>query len=434
MRRINFELMRKAPSGWSATVLMIEAFLRLHCKAHEMLDQLPKTIVGHERTRAQGLLLDTIRHGMTVERALQPLLRKPPKPRLRALLAVAGTELLLHPDPSTTPKIVHHAVDRARALVSKNELGFVNAVLRKLPESIARLRRSEALPLSSSHPDWLVEHWTRQFGPERTTALLAWNQKNATNYLRTAKSIVPAGLTPTRWDGFYALPAGPPSPAVLEALASGLAFIKDPATRHACEALDLTPGSTVLDLCAAPGGKTFEITQALQGQGQVIALDFGSDRLHRLKENVEKMRHPALRIEVLEMDLLELDAARLESRGLPLAFPKVLIDVPCSNTGVIQRRPDLRWRLHPADISASAEKQLSLIRAAAHRVALGGTLVYSTCSIEARENEEVVAAFLDTVEGRGFDLNSSRTFYPWETEHDGAGVHKLTRVREPAKL
>jgi 16S rRNA (cytosine967-C5)-methyltransferase len=178
----------------------------------------------------------------------------------------------------------------------------------------------------------------------------------------------------------------------------------------------------VLDLCAAPGGKSLLIVDAL-GRGRIVAMDLPTARIDRLKENLS--RSGGVGAALVQADLLDGGASALREHGLPTEYPAVLIDVPCSNTGVMRHRVDVKWRLEEADLGKHARQQGALLRAAAALVAPGGRLVYSTCSLDPAENAAVVEGFLDR--NRGFALLKSVVAVPWVDRHDGAAAFLLGR-------
>jgi 16S rRNA (cytosine967-C5)-methyltransferase len=176
--------------------------------------------------------------------------------------------------------------------------------------------------------------------------------------------------------------------------------------------LDPQPGETILDLCAAPGGKTTYIAQLMRNEGRVIAHDTSPDRLNYVKENCAR----------LGADCVEpVLPGALESR--PATFDRILVDAPCSNTGVMRRRVDLRWRVSPEEIERLQAQQLELLRFAAPLLKPNGTLVYSTCSLEPEENQKVVEQFL--WEFSKFKLDHERELVPFVDEVDGAFVARL---------
>lgn len=421
-----------------------------------------------ERARCQHLLYGAVRHLGRIDAALQAVISQPPRARLRAVLLLAGFELL---EAAAAPagegqeaRIVHHAVAQAKTLLSPPEVRLVNAVLRKLV-SVPGFHAATPAPAAGaaelarffSHPEWLVRRWLAQFGADATHRLLNWNQTPPPVYARWRSGVAPADgppgggalagaagagagfqpppfLQPTPWPGFHLVPAGC-WPQIERLLADGALYLQDPATMIAPELLDPEPGETVVDLCAAPGGKSLLLADLLEersraagpaaGAGTVVAVDLPDvRRIGRLKENLAKAR--ATGVVLVQADVLQLSPRLLKEHHLPAGFSAVLLDVPCSNTGVMRHRVDVKWRLRESDIAKHAGHQLALLAAAARLVAPGGRLVYSTCSLESEENEEVVEAFLRGAGGR-FVLEKTRHSRPWEDGCDGAGAFRLRR-------
>src|SRR5690606_2602894 len=147
----------------------------------------------------------------------------------------------------------------------------------------------------------------------------------------------------------------------------------------------------VLDLCSAPGGKTLQLAGRVGPEDVVVAVDLPGPRLERLRKNLS--RYPQIKVKAVGAAVTRLVPEDLVAQEAPAAYDAVLIDVPCSNTGVLRHRVDAKWRLKPSDLEALPRLQLALLRRAAACVRPGGRMVYSTCSLEAEENEDVIAAF-----------------------------------------
>ncbi len=368
--------------------------------------------------RQHWLVMEVFRQWLVIEALLAPHLQRPPRPQAINLLRLAVAELLAR-EAACHPRIVHHAGEVAHRLgLSRAEAGFVNAVLRAVLRAGWGPAESR---LEASHPDWLRRRWERQFGREAMRALLRWNQAVPQLTFRAAEP--PPYAEPTPWAGFYTIRKGA-MPAALADARGGRIYLQDPFTRVPVELLQIKPGETVLDLCAAPGGKSRQLAERLAGTGRLVAVDRPGPRLQRLRANLAHA--PAGRVEVVACAVAELEAA-LAPLGLqPGACDAVLIDVPCSNTGVMQKRPDVKLRLREADIPRLAAQQLALLEAAARWPRPGGCLVYSTCSLEQEENAGVIEAFL---RGRpDWRLQQARISLPWECGHDGGGAFLLTRA------
>jgi 16S rRNA (cytosine967-C5)-methyltransferase len=427
MRSTKFNLSKKPAGSWDAAALLAEAYFSGNTKADQVLGLLPPEFIGERRARCQSLFLGALRHGHFAKKAYAPLLRKKPRPLVEGILMVAAFEFLTE-HTERHPKIVHHAVEKSKRLVNRFEQGFLNAVLRKLP---AALDQAGKIPFASlSHPDWLCEWWSNAFGEASTLRLLEWNQRIPSNYLKVfdQRVEVPQTLAATEWPHFYRIPSSSNWKDDIEPLLNrGTAYIKDPSTRIAPELLAPKAGESVLDLCAAPGGKAFDLAHLMQLEGRIVAVDLPGSRIPRLRDNLQSLQSESLETNIVETDVLQLNEADLVKRNLPAAYHAVMLDAPCSNTGVIQRRTDVKWRLDKNDISRCAELQFQLLKKAAKFVGPGGRLVYSTCSIEPVENEGVVARFLASPEGEPFQEKAKVASYPWESGHDGAGATLLLR-------
>jgi 16S rRNA (cytosine967-C5)-methyltransferase len=202
-------------------------------------------------------------------------------------------------------------------------------------------------------------------------------------------------------------------------LAAGAVYIQDPATRHAVDLLAPQPGERILDACAAPGGKAFLIAAALGSAENLVCTDSNEKRLPRLQENLERLH--AGKAEIACHDWTK--PAPAEWHG---AFDGILLDVPCSNTGVIRRRVDVRWRLQAPDIARIAVTQRKILENALPCLKPGGRIVYSTCSIENEENLGQIEAFLaDHPELR---LVSTRDALPFRDHTDGAFAARIERI------
>jgi len=417
-------------SVWTRACRLVSRYLSEGKRLDHLLEAGSANLEPGERRRCRFLVYGVVRHLALLDAALKAHLRRRPRPLLRAVLLVGAYELL--EDPEATPRIVHHAVGQARLLLSAREAGLVNAVLRRSAITLRewasdRDEGASAMARRFSHPEWMVRRWLAAWGSEATKALLAWNQRPAATHARVVggrdRTPLPPFFRETPWPGFFRLEQADWE-VVERMLRAGEIYLQDPATRLAPEAMAAAPGEVLLDLCSAPGGKALQLAEAVGEEGRVVAGDLAGPRLERLKENVA--RHAPGRIEVVALDLGQPLPAQLERAGQPTVFAGVLIDVPCSNTGVLQHRVDVKWRLRPEDIPALTETQLRMLRHAAAVVAPGGRLVYSTCSLEPEENAGVVERFLAESDG-AFALEQAVRSLPWESGCDGAGVFRLRR-------
>jgi 16S rRNA (cytosine967-C5)-methyltransferase len=200
----------------------------------------------------------------------------------------------------------------------------------------------------------------------------------------------------------------------LPGFVEGEFYIQDPSTLPAVELIGAQPGERVLDVCAAPGGKTTCLAQLMQNRGEIVAEDSSAERLKQVVANCARLGVTCATIRQSRAN----DATETW-------FDRVLVDAPCSNTGVLRRRVDARWRLRGEDIARLAAEQLALLQSAARRVKRGGALVYSTCSLEPEENRGVVEAFLKS--NAEFSLDRCVETFPPRDGVDGAFAARFAR-------
>ncbi len=271
-KRVTGKAMPKA-GAWLEAAGVIARWLDRHERVDELLQKLPPGMPTAERARCQHLVFGVIRHFGRIDGELTRLVAHPPRFPTRAALLLAGFELLeAGPNPAEAgmvARIVHHAVERTKELSSPAEARMVNAVVRKLATRLdgpppPKLAEAAVLAEFFSHPEWLVTRWLRHFGAAATRALLEWNQQPAPVYARwRADGAPPDWLKPTAWPGFLEIPAGHWAD-VEPLLKSGAIYLQDPGTRLAVELLGVQPGETVLDACAAPGGKSLQLADLLR--------------------------------------------------------------------------------------------------------------------------------------------------------------------------
>ncbi|MBR4652644.1 MAG: hypothetical protein IKO72_04725 [Kiritimatiellae bacterium] len=373
-------------------------------------DMLPP---GPERAFVQDLVYTVVRRFRPLRRVLGELVAKWPKGELEALLLVGGAQILYMPDVPDFAA-VNETVAAAKLCANKSIAKVVNGVLRNLirrrTEFEAKLAASP-LAERESYPNALVERWVGRYGAEGAEALAKWHNQPAETFLAYPPGTCLNGLN----DPFVRLPRGQRVEDV-PGYAEGAFIVQDPATALAIGLLDVHPGQSVLDFCAAPGGKTAQIAWRLRGGGgksRLVAQEVNPARLRRLRENLSRLR----------LDWVE-SVSEIPSPSP--SFDRVLADVPCSNTGVLRRRPDARWRWSAQRLKDIAVLQDAILSAAAAHVAPGGLLVYSTCSNEPEENAGRIEAFLAA--HPDFTEKARRESVPHESNHDGAFACALVRA------
>ncbi|HUI06784.1 MAG TPA: 16S rRNA (cytosine(967)-C(5))-methyltransferase RsmB [Verrucomicrobiae bacterium] len=402
---------------------LLDRWQRTRRLADELLEEQlnRENLSSADRALTTELFYGCLRQKRALEFFIGLYAAKTPRPLVANILKLGLYQLaVMHTPPHAA---VNEAVDLATRRASAAEARFVNAVLRKAAAADlgAALEKAESW-IRVSHPRWLWERWRERWGERDATGLCEWNNRPPPVYLR-----VNSLKTTTKPGEVDAEPTSHPlcwrvlDPAGLfatQAWANGEFYVQDPSTLIAVDVLDPQPGQSVLDLCAAPGGKTTYIAQKMQNRGKIIASDSSRARLGLVTENCE-------RLGVAIVTTFVGDGTRLDRCLRDERFDRVLVDAPCSNTGVMRRRPDLRWRIEEKEITRLARLQLKLLERAAEFARPGGVLAYSTCSLEPEENERVVEQFLGShAEVR---LETTRSLFPPRDGCDGAFVARLVK-------
>lgn len=370
------------------------------------------------------------------------------KPQLKNILRL-GVYDMVFMDSTPDYAAINESVDIAKYSLGSRTGDLVNAILRNLQREIEDLpkpqfeERSKLIATTFSHPEWLVKRWTKRFGEREAFQLMQANNRRPVYYvrvnnlrtktenfkLRMSKNDVP--FNESDWlPGYFQVESVAPfiSKGWLE---KGFCIIQDIAAGFAPALLDPQPGETVYDLCAAPGTKSMVMSDLMDAEGSILAVDISSDRLEKLAQSA--VEHHAENIRVRRADVTELE--------LPPA-DAVLLDAPCTGTGVLSKRADLRWRRDEESLANAAEKQAELLDSAAEMVKKGGRLVYSTCSLEEEENWQQVQKFLDRndkfevapVEGFlpeevFFEEGQAYQSFPHKHQCDGHFGVRLNRVK-----
>jgi 16S rRNA (cytosine967-C5)-methyltransferase len=322
----------------------------------------------------------------------------------------------------------HAAVHETVSLAPKKQRTVINAILRAATRRPGELlARADVQPLfvGTSHPQFLIERWQQHFGAENAEELCEWNNLPPPLYARI--NLLRIGRTEflRSYSESRSLPDHPNFVQVnslpSDALERGHCYVQDPSTTIACQLLDPKPGERILDACAAPGGKTGYVAQLMENRGTIVACDRDPERLQILKKNMTRLGAEIVR--TLRHDWTR---DRLPPEITSVApFDRILIDAPCTNTGVMRRRLDLRWRLRQTDFVRMQQQQLEIVRVLIPLLKSEGVLVYSTCSLEPEENEEVVRRILDS--SPALRLIEEQRSFPFQDRFDGAFAAKLVQ-------
>ena len=382
------------------------------------------------------LVLTAVRRKRSLEGALDRFVRKNPGPDVRAALLVGACQLLFMPDVADHAAI--SATVEAVRHISRHQTGFANAILRGVQrERDAILAELAAMPLAvrESHPDELVARWTAAFGAEEASRICAVDNFPAGTTLTvlpftdTAKA---EALVTRLCDAGVSARLHPLEPSAIvlghgvrvrdiPGFSEGLFAVQDAAPLAALRLLAPQPGETILDACAAPGGKTLQIAASVGKKGHVIAADLHEDRFAPLRENIARCG-VSDRVSVAVCDAADPAALAelFQDRCQPDA---VLVDVPCSNTGVLRRRADARWRFSEKRLKTLHDTQLAILEGVA--TLRPKRIVYSTCSLEKEEDEDVVSEFL--AKNNAYRLERDERLLPDDSPRDGAYAALLWR-------
>jgi 16S rRNA (cytosine967-C5)-methyltransferase len=322
----------------------------------------------------------------------------------------------------------HAAVNETVELAPKRGRPLINAMLRTAVRNRDELllqANMQPLQVRTSHPEFLISRWEKSFGQEATEALCAWNNRPPPTYGRINRlriqpeqflQIYPESQFASPHSDFVTLKTLP-----YEALKRGHCYIQDPSTALACQFLDPQPEEKILDACAAPGGKTAYLADMMQNRGLIVACDRDPRRIDVLQENIARLDVGIVRTACCDW-VRDGVSSEIMSLG---PFDRILLDAPCTNTGAMRRRVDVRWRLRPDDFTRMHKQQISILRVIAPLLKRGGILVYSTCSLEPEENEEVVQETLANLSM--LRLERQEHCFPFRDNFDGAFAARLAK-------
>jgi len=365
---------------------------------------------------------------------------------VRIILRLGIYELLeTHTPPHAA---IHECVETGKQLIGPSVGGLINGILRTVDRSRENLPVPETgdiltdLAIRFSHPDWMVNRWASRYGLKETERFLKYNNQRPVFGIRIrgakSKDLIEGILEleveaekSQFFDDFVRVRQMQP---ILNSglLKKGKVLIQDEGAGGVIQALDPQPGESILDLCAAPGGKSFAIADRVGVEGSVTAVDKNESRLSMLKQEAIRLSLP--QIETVVADVLEIDGILDNGQ-----YDRVLVDAPCTGLGVLSKRADLRWRKDEESVSTLAKIQKDILHSAARHVRPGGVLVYSTCTTEPEENEEIAEDFVGahpgfTRENLGDNIKSplltktgAYQSIPFRDEIDGAYAVRFRR-------
>ena len=383
---------------------------------------------------ASALFYTALERMLTLDHILRKYCSRPPErldQTVRAALQL-GLCQLLYMDGVDDYAAVNESVSLTKALGAARASGMVNGVLRSFlrdGKEIPPVRggKAEQLVVEYSCPAWLIERWLSAYGEETALRMLAGSLGRPPLYLRanTVKTTARALAARLEAEGVRAIPEPAPEGCLLAegkfavetlpAYRDGLFHVQDKASQFTAAALGALPGERVLDLCAAPGGKTFTIAELMGNQGEVVARDLHEKRARLVAGGAKRLGLTIVSASAGDAAVFD------ETLG---SFDRVLCDVPCSGFGIIRRKPEIKYKPMES-IQNLPGIQYKILQTAAHYLKAGGTLVYSTCTLLPEENERVVALFCG--EHPDFSLENQETYTGETVDTDGFFVSVLRK-------
>ena len=355
----------------------------------------------------RGLLTEltygTLQHRMTLDYYLEPFVRGKLDGWVRELLRMSLYQIVyLTKIPSHA--VVHEAVEiakrRGHKRIAPTVNGILRSILRKGIRSLDKLHEGvEKISIESSHPEWLIARWIEQYGVEEATVMAHENNNPASLTMRVnnVKATTEEVVIAFESEGFdvrhgevvpECVISESGNPSQTETYKKGLVTIQDESSMLPVLALDLEPGMRVLDMCAAPGGKTTHIAEKMNDEGEVYAHDIHEHKIEIIEEN-------AARLGLSSIKAISGDSRKLDGLYGKSSFDRILVDAPCSGLGVIRRKPEIKYVKTEADLDGLVKIQSELLDAAKELIKPNGIIVYSTCTVEYKENRGMVESFLN---------------------------------------
>ncbi|NLV89069.1 MAG: 16S rRNA (cytosine(967)-C(5))-methyltransferase RsmB [Tissierellia bacterium] len=379
-----------------------QAFSNISIKKH-----LNKGIEPKEENLIREIVYGVLENDLYINYIISKASKTPLKkihPKILIILKM-GIYQLLFMDRIPSRAAVNESVELAKIHGHKGTVGFVNGILRNIDRNnnkfleIREKDKSNYISIKFSHPKWLVDRWINEFGDEFTEKLCRANNSYSklnirVNSLKTSKKELKNKLEKYGFnisDGKYSddilIIDNPVRLTETEEYKLGYFIIQDESSALVGQIMDPKEGSTVLDLCSAPGGKSTHIGQLMKNKGRVLSMDFYEHKIKLIEENARR----------LGVDIVETfvgDATKFNESLVNIA-DYVLVDAPCSGFGLIRRKPEIKWNRKEEDIEELVKIQRSILNNAKEYLKVGGILVYSTCTIEKEENIKMVNQFIE---------------------------------------
>ncbi|WP_302558566.1 16S rRNA (cytosine(967)-C(5))-methyltransferase RsmB [Holdemania filiformis] len=389
--------------------------------ANLWLRQHGQMLSEEEKRWVTAVIYGVLRHREPLRWQWRDLVRNVPEPSVAVLLDMSVYQLF-YLDKGAAYAIVNAAVE----LCPRSKKGLVNAVLRQLlrrgPKPLPKPESIADLALVTSHPQWLLQLWKAHYGEEkmRRIALADLEEAAVSVRINPLKLSREALAQRPNWalepNGWTIRTAG--NPVSDPWLKEGKIVIQDRSSQQVALMLDPKPNDTVFDACSAPGTKTTQLAAMMNNEGSILACDLHAHRLALVEEAAQRCGAAIIQTQTL-------DAAQADQQLAGRQFDRVLLDVPCSGLGVLRHKPEILLRLTPDSLDEIVALQAAILTHCAPLCKPGGTLVYSTCTLNRKENDKQVAAFL--LQHPEFELMAEQTIFPDEGAQDGFYIAKMTR-------
>lgn len=394
----------------SVRAVALEILLKIEQSAgfsHLLIDQQLKK--DELAKKDEGLLTEivygTVQHQITLDYIIEPFIQSKRKPEEWVIILLRmSVYQMFYLDRVPDHAIINEAVEIAKTKGHKGIGSFVNGVLRNIrrkekPDFSEITDKHTKLSIETSHPIWLIERWVNMYGYETTKEMAEINQtkKHGSVRIQPLKITREEAMEKLTDEGVVvALSEFSPQGLSIESgpildtklFKEGYLTIQDQSSMLASEILNPDPGTDVLDCCSAPGGKTTHIAEKMQNEGQVYAFD-----LHKKKANAVNDKASALGLTIVKSS--QYDARKLQEKFDNETFDRILVDAPCSGFGVVRSKPEIKYTKTESDIENLSKIQLDILEHVAPLLNKTGKLVYSTCTVDKAENEQVIKAFLE---------------------------------------
>lgn len=383
--------------------------------SHLLIDQ---AIKSHQLSTKDARLLTeivygTVQHQITLDYYISHFVKNNKKQqRWVTMLLRMSVYQMVYLDRVPDHAIIHEAVEIAKQRGHKGVASFVNGVLRNIqrkgvPNPQAIKDPIHRLSITTSHPEWLIQRWIELYGKEKTAKMCTANLERNPMSIRVQPLKIPRqeAMERLKEEGFHIKPSLFSSQGIVieegnvltsSLFKKGLITIQDESSMLVGEMLDVSPGMTVLDACSAPGGKTTHIAEKMADQGIIHAYDIHEKKTKLVQEKAKQLQLSIIYAE--QADARDLNAIHKEE-----TFDRIVVDAPCTGFGVMRAKPDIKYRKKEKDIHQLATIQLEILNSVAPLLKKDGLLIYSTCTVDRKENEGVVKQFLKTHENYKVD-------------------------------